>query len=189
MSTTYRVALESLLRRGDLPQPAPASPETTRRVEKMEAVAIADTRDFSKQGPPAILVGMDVFDAGYSTQVDTVELEGAEQDGGHHESRHPGARVLVMVHMQRVVPTQGFGRPVRGREGRTFLIIISTRGSGCRPRLPWPWHFAGVTSRPGALMDGMGQTNRQVVVVAGSGSGELGSARTGMGWANCNWYP
>lgn len=66
----------------------------------MKAVAIADTSNLSKQGPPTIFVGMYVLDAGYAAQVDAVELESAKEDGGHHEGRHPSARVLVVVHVQ-----------------------------------------------------------------------------------------
>lgn len=114
----------------------------------MEAVAIADTGDLSKQGPPTILVGMYVLDAGYAAQVDAVELKSAKEDGGHHEGRHPGARVLVVVHVQRVIPTHGLCRLVGVREEGTLPVVSRARGSGGRPRLPWPWHLAVVTSGP-----------------------------------------
>lgn len=114
----------------------------------MESVAIANTRDLSKQSPPTILVGMYVLDAGYAAQVHAVELESTKQDGGHREGGHPGARVLIVVHVQRVIPTHGLCRLVGIREEGTLPVVSRARGSGGRPRLPWPWHFAVVTSGP-----------------------------------------
>lgn len=75
----------------------------------MKAITVADTGDTAVQGPSAVLVRVDVLDAGNTAQVDPVELEAAEQRGGDDEGPYPGARVLVVVHVERVIPAHRLG--------------------------------------------------------------------------------
>lgn len=106
----YRLALQNLFLCGHMAHPAPASPSSAGGVEQMEAVAITNTGDLAKEGPIPVLVGVNVLDARYAAQQDSVEFEATKQDGGHHNGRHPSPRVPVLFDFERVIPTDAFGR-------------------------------------------------------------------------------
>lgn len=84
----------------------------------MEAISIPDAGDFAKQSSLAVVVWKDVFNVWNAAQIGPIELETTKQDSRYGKGWEPGAGVLVVVHIQRIVPTHGFMCLVGGIERR-----------------------------------------------------------------------